>query len=336
MRRREILLQARPSRAGFAYLACPVSDEASTLAKIAPPTWLLGRLACPACRSEELSAGERAVRCNACETSYDVEEGVPILLPSRDAEGAKARQAEFFDKEADPEYELDRPHGTPAWHGRLLEEKFRRSIAGLEGELAGATVVSVCGGSGLDAEFLARHGGRVACADISLSAVLRGAERGRRHGLEIAGVVADAERLPFRDGAFQLAYVHDGLHHLEDPDTALTEMARVASRAVSVNEPAQAAATAAAVAVGLSESEEEAGNEVRRMKLDEIESALRRSGFDVVGAERYAMLYRHDPGPASHLLSRRALLEPSLGLLAAANRVIGPIGNKLSVRAIRS
>jgi ubiquinone/menaquinone biosynthesis C-methylase UbiE/uncharacterized protein YbaR (Trm112 family) len=302
------------------------------------PDWLLERLACPSCGGDPLSADDGLLSCEQCASTYPVEEGIPIMLAAASGDGAaaKARQAQFFDREADPEYELTRPSGTPAWHGRLLEEKFLRGVSGLQDLLPGAAAVSVCGGSGLDAEFLARHGARVACADISLESVRRAAERGRRRGLRIAGLVADAERLPLRDRSFTLAYVHDGLHHLELPEQALGEMARVSERAVSVNEPAQAAITEAAVRVGLSEDEEEAGNEVRRLRIEEIEATLGKSGFEVIGAERYAMLYRHEPGPVSRLLSRPALLEPGLELLAAANRRIGRFGNKLSVRAVRT
>ena len=50
----------------------------------------------------------------------------------------------------------------------------------------------------MEAEFLARRGARVILADISLGAVERALERARRFGFELAGVVADAERLPFR------------------------------------------------------------------------------------------------------------------------------------------
>ena len=84
----------------------------------------------------------------------------------------------------------------------------------------------VCGGSGMDAEFLAKRGFGVIVSDISTAAIQRAFERARRHGFQLAGaVVADAESLPFADKSFDLAYVHDGLHHPEHPFAALREMA---------------------------------------------------------------------------------------------------------------
>jgi ubiquinone/menaquinone biosynthesis C-methylase UbiE len=148
--------------------------------------------------------------------------------------------------------------------------------------------------------------------------------------------VADAERLPFRDRSFDLVYVHDGLHHLERPEAALAEMTRVARRAVSVTEPARAAATALAMRLGMAQDQEEAGNRVRRLTLDEVVAGLRSHGFEVVAAERYAMLYRHEPGRPTRALSSRPLFALAKVGLTAFNLVGGRIGNKLTVQAVRA
>ena len=98
-----------------------------------------------------------------------------------------------------------------------MTEKFRRSVKGVEDRLPGATLLTVCGGSGMDAEFLAQQGAVVIASDLSLGAAQRAVERGRRAGLPIEAVVADAEHLPFADRSVDIVYVHDGLHHLSDP-----------------------------------------------------------------------------------------------------------------------
>jgi ubiquinone/menaquinone biosynthesis C-methylase UbiE len=251
------------------------------------------------------------------------------------ASAHKQQQITFFDQDPGDDFGVTRPRGAPALHGWLLAEKFRRSVLGLEDLLPGGTALTLCGGSGLDAEFLARAGARVVLTDISLGVVRQAAERVRRFGLDVELVVADAENLPFRNGAFDLAYVHDGLHHLEHPELALAEMARVARRAVSVSEPATALATAAAVRLGWAEHREEAGNVVRRLTLAEIVSTLAAHGFEPIAPHRYAMYYRHWPGRAVRLLSRRALLPLAVGGFRLANRVAGRFGNKLAVQAIR-
>jgi ubiquinone/menaquinone biosynthesis C-methylase UbiE len=246
----------------------------------------------------------------------------------------KRRQAQFFD-EADAEYEISRPHGTPVFHRWLIEDKFRRSVSSLRSVLPGATVLTVCGGSGMDAEMLARADATVVCSDLSLGAAHRALQRARRYDVQIQPVVADAEWLPFEDRSFDLVYVHDGLHHLADPLRGLREMARVAKWAVSVNEPTQAVATRLAIRLGVSGIEEEAGNYIRRFRLDTIIESLERSGFEVLEALRYAMFYRHEPGRASSWLSHEPLFFSARAALLAFNRVAGRIGNKLTVQAVR-
>jgi SAM-dependent methyltransferase len=202
--------------------------------------------------------------------------------------------------------------------------------------LPGATALTVCGGSGMDAELLACRGARVISSDISLGAARRALERSRRHGAAIAPIVADAEALPFRDRAIDLAYVHDGLHHLSDPLVGLREMTRVSARAVAVTEPARALATRIAIVLGISELEEEAGNRVERLDPLTVVAALRAAGLDVTGAERYAMYYRHEPGPMVRLLSAPGLFALARGTFRLANIPLGPLGNKMTVRAVKA
>lgn len=247
----------------------------------------------------------------------------------------KAAQSAYFDRTELAEFEIERPAGTPALHHFLLAEKIRRSLEPFDGRLEGWTALTVCGGSGMDAEFLALAGARVISSDLSLGAAERARERARRHGVEITPVVADVEHLPFADRSVDLVFVHDGLHHLEDPGAGLAEMARVARRAICVNEPAQAAVTAIGVRFGLALEREEAGNRVARLEVSPTVSALESFGFRVIQADRYAMYYRHVPGRLSELLSRRGALPLSIAGWRLANRVIGRFGNKLSIVAVR-
>lgn len=290
-------------------------------------------LACPACRMP-LEPGEAWFGCGSCGQRYPVTEGVPVLLAG-ELTGQKAEQSAYFDDWADAEHEVERPAGTPAFHGLLLADKFRRGTDAIAGLLHGRTALAVCGGSGLDAELLARAGAIVATADISPGAARRALERARRHDVPLVSVVADAEALPFADRAVDVAYVHDGLHHLERPRAAVAEMARVARLAVSVNEPARALATELAALAGLALRREEAGNPVRRLTIREVAHELRAAGFRVVRARRYAMLYRHEPGSFSQLLSRRRLRPLAAGALSALDPIAARMGNKLTVQAVR-
>ena len=214
---------------------------------------LLTMLACPVCLDGELlGLAERptdtTVICSRCDAKYPVRGGVPILLPSDcdlsgvhdeldHAHGHKHRQAGYFDHAVAEEFEILRPHGTPRAYRWLLARKLNRAVARVP-DLRRATVVDACCGSGMEAEFLVRKGARVVAVDISEGAARRAQARARRFGLDYLVVVGDVERLPVRTGAADVAFVHDGLHHLADPLVGVRELARVGRRAVSITEPA--------------------------------------------------------------------------------------------------
>lgn len=306
---------------------------------------LIDLLCCPICAGTlhelERSAG---LECTSCGARYPTHLGIPILLPPELQEAGtdsgelahKRQQMAFFDQESADDFGITRPHGAPELYGWTLRERFRRSVSGLEELLPGATALTICGGSGVDADFLSQAGARVILSDISLGVVLQARERVRRFGLDVGLVVADAENLPFRDASIDLVYVHDGLHHLERPMAGVAEMSRVARRAVAISEPSSATATALAVRLGLAEDQEEAGNRVRRLTLEEIESELTQRGFRTVRAERFAMLYRHWPGRAMRVFSTPLLLPVAKLGLNTLNRTVGRYGNKLAVQAVRA
>jgi SAM-dependent methyltransferase/uncharacterized protein YbaR (Trm112 family) len=310
-------------------------------------------LACPQCFGDLVHSDGR-ISCSVCAATYRVDEGIPIFAseiasqhdeldhiaatdhpPHSVQAGHKESQAAWFDREQHAEFEIERPTRGPALYRFLLMEKFRRAIGPMGGRLDGRTALAVCGGSGMDAEMLSLAGAAVISSDISLGAAKRARERARRHGVPILSIVADVEHLPFRDRAIDLVFVHDGLHHLEEPQVGLQEMARVAARWVSITEPARAAITRVAVSLGLAKSREESGNRVARLEPDVVCERLRAAGFSVLRSQRYAMYYRHSPGAVFELLSRPWMFGIVTTAWKLANMAIGHMGNKLAIVAER-
>jgi SAM-dependent methyltransferase len=305
---------------------------------------LLRLLVCPACRDGELIGADGALTCSLCQGEYPVRDGIPILLPPGfDASHVHDEiyhihqhqhgQAEYFDRGVAEEFEIERPNGAPEAYRWLIGEKFRRSVEHLPA-LAGATVVDACCGSGMDAELLARVGARVIAVDISEGCARRARQRAERSGLDYLVVVADAEHLPLRDGAADIGYVHDGLHHLAEPMLGVRELARVARRGLSINEPADALGTAVMVKLGVSQTWEDSGNRVARLRPEEVAEELARDGFEVF-AGRYLMYYKHEPGAVMRLASSPLLRRAYRGAVTAANAALGRWGNKLQVTAVR-
>jgi len=110
---------------------------------------------------------------------------------------------------------------------RLLERRAGRAIYDW-------TALVVCGGVGGEGSYLANRGFRdVTVSDFSESALATCRQRDPR----LRTRQMDAERLAAGDGEYDLVIVQDGLHHLRQPTVGLTEMLRVARRAVVVVEP---------------------------------------------------------------------------------------------------
>jgi len=227
----------------------------------------------------------------------EVAKGIPILTPASNEPAHEGQQKVFFDALADTSWGLERPAGSPRFHAWLLADKFRRATS--------------------DFNIHRPHSGR------------RNARLG--HGVKLDSIVADAEQLPFADGGVDVVYVHDGLHHLEDPFVGLGEMCRVAGVAVSVSEPAQAVVTRAAVSAGVAEEVEEAGSVVARLDAQAVNEFLDQRGFRVTQCERYGMLYRHGPGLPMPILSLPGIFQFATWGMRLTNRVLGRWGNKLVV-----
>ncbi len=294
---------------------------------------LLDVAVCPNCRAA-IARDAEPWSCSECAASFPLDPNrVRVLTFNND--DYKRAQADFFDTAVDFEYEIVRPRGTPSFHSWLLREKFRRSVGMVSEELSGASVLTICGGSGLDAEFLTAAGARVLCTDISRGAARRASVRSARFDVGFEVAVADAEALPFPDRSFDFVYVHDGLHHLERPLRGVAEMARVANRGVCITEPARAVLTRLAVRIGISTNQEEAGNAVERLTEPELRQLLGAAGFGAQRASRYLMYYRHEPGLPARALSATIPAAAARVAFRAVNAVAGRAGNKLTVQAVR-
>lgn len=138
-----------------------------------------------------------------------------------DPEQLKARSKAAFDEQA-PIYD----EGMQGDHARALYpcilEEARRALEGIPVP----SVLDVGCGTGMLSEQLlgALPSCRLTGIDLSPAMV----ERARARLADRAEVrEADAERLPFHDGAFDLVVCNDSFHHYPDPDRAAFQMWRV-------------------------------------------------------------------------------------------------------------
>lgn len=247
----------------------------------------------------------------------------------------KDSQLHFYAHIEDPEEEINRPRGYPPFVQFLLDFKIDQSLGMWWQTLQDLSVLVICGGSGMDAEKLERRHLKVTMTDLSPEAVVRAQERARRYGLSYQAQVADAERLPFADRSFDLAFVHDGLHHLADPFVAIREMARVARQAVIIAEPHDQVLTRLTVRLGISEDREDAGNYVYRLTGPVLAAALKDLGFPNLAWNSHLIYYQPWTFPFYRMLGQGPLLRVAKEAFFLVNAFLGRWGNSLKFVAWR-
>lgn len=159
--------------------------------------------------------------------------------PGRDTPRGTEAQREAFERnfDAPPERWADLDTADPATR-YTRDRRLRIAIDRLRevtgDDLSSWSALVVCGGAGGEGSYLVNRGlGRVTVSDFSPRAL----GHCRRRDPRLDTALLDAERLDLPDACFDLVLVQDGLHHLPRPALGLTEMLRVARRAVVVIEP---------------------------------------------------------------------------------------------------
>ena len=94
-------------------------------------------------------------------------------------------------------------------------------------EYRGRRVLEVGCGAGTDLVRFARGGARATGVDAAPSAIALGRRNIAQQGLDATLQVADGEALPFRDGVFDLVYVHGVIQYAADDRRVVAECRRV-------------------------------------------------------------------------------------------------------------
>jgi demethylmenaquinone methyltransferase / 2-methoxy-6-polyprenyl-1,4-benzoquinol methylase len=103
------------------------------------------------------------------------------------------------------------------------DRSWRRAVVAACEATPGQVVLDIAAGTGTSSEPFADSGVAVVPADFSLG-MLR---VGRRRRPDLGFTAADAMRLPFADGSFDVVTMSFGLRNVSDPDAALGEFLRV-------------------------------------------------------------------------------------------------------------
>ena len=123
-----------------------------------------------------------------------------------------------------------------AAHGEFLgdadfvwcPERLREADAHLLGTVGGKRVLEVGCGAAMCSRWLATQGARPVALDLSGQMLRHAREAALRTGIEVALVHADAQRLPFATGSFDIAFTAFGaVPFVADSAAVMREVARV-------------------------------------------------------------------------------------------------------------
>lgn len=153
-------------------------------------------------------------------------------------------------------------------------------------------LISCGGGDGFEIVKMESLGGRITVSDISPDAI----KEIKKRWPKMKTIIADAERLPFKDNSFQIGLVKDGLHHLVKPEEGIKELLRVCSEGVMIIDFNESFLTRFASNIGLSPKFEEAGNHnfrFSREKLKKFLNKIKVKNYRIKACFVHAPLFQH-------------------------------------------
>jgi SAM-dependent methyltransferase len=178
--------------------------------------------ACPRCRgtlrlrataAEAHEILEGTLTCAACDEHYPVTRGVPRFVPTGAYASSFGHQWQWFQQ-----VQLD---------SRNRDGQSERTLAATtgwaDGNYPGRRLLDAGVGAGRFAECAADKGAIVYGVDLTAAVDAAYGNIGQHPRIHLAQ--ADIFRLPFRPGAFDLAYSIGVLHHTPDPETAFARVA---------------------------------------------------------------------------------------------------------------
>jgi ubiquinone/menaquinone biosynthesis C-methylase UbiE len=104
-----------------------------------------------------------------------------------------------------------------------LENRF---ILSRMGDLRGKRLLDIGAGLGESSVYFALQGAKVTMTDISSGMVQTGRELARRYGVEVEGIVSEAEDLGVAPEAFDFVYIANTIHHVRGRDAVFQKIHR--------------------------------------------------------------------------------------------------------------
>jgi predicted alpha/beta-hydrolase family hydrolase/ubiquinone/menaquinone biosynthesis C-methylase UbiE len=237
-----------------------------------------------------------------------------------------------------------------AFDGRVARDVRRdlQRVAGME--VRARRALDLACGTGYAAIGLAVAGiaEEIHASDLSVKMLERCRDNARTAGAEVHVALADAERVPYADDAFDLVVARGALHHVPDPTGMLREIRRVLSpggTAIVLAEPTASGERQVAAVVGTAYRAVETIRKLRRRAKDleheqwemasiaanlhtfapgDVERLAREAGFDEIRVGTASWAWVLTLGLNYYLVGESAWLARSGVARAASHRASGP------------
>jgi ubiquinone/menaquinone biosynthesis C-methylase UbiE len=236
--------------------------------------------------------------------------------------------------EVDIEFEITRPHGTGRLYNYLINYKFSNAVDKLPFDIKGLSVLEICCGSGMMTEYFARKEAKIVAIDISEECINRAKIRAQKYGFYADFKIGDSENLSYPDKSYDIVFVHDGLHHLRNPNKVIREMIRISKRAVIIIEPRDAFITKIAVLLGFS-ARYEGEDKVYLLKNKDIINIFKTKDINNFEITSYIMYYPHKPTGVFKFFNKQLLYQLFLLLFYSTNLFFNKLGNKVQIIGLK-
>ena len=202
---------------------------------------------CPTCQSA-LTQSVECLRCDACDSNYELDRHIPIFTELGDAEDleemvelvalAKSQHQNSADRVREIFRLPNRPNNKARFRTEAKAFEFFDEKAPQPQNLK---ILNISCGIGREASLLIDRGVTdLTILDISSPAILYADKHLREcfPSLKLTSVVSDASLLPFKDNEFDLVFVYGSAHHYEAFETFIEQALRVSKKLIILSEPA--------------------------------------------------------------------------------------------------